>query len=230
MVDRVEEEYRLAQRIRVSSAWARESLINGGVPAEKVFVFDQPVNLQRFRPSVGRPPCEGRLRLCFVGSLDVRKGFVYLLRAMRRIGRDRTSLRIVGATGSRSCRNLFAREQQGLNVSVGPGDPVPVYHQSELLVLPSLEDGFGFVVAEAMACGLPVIVTDQCGAAGWVQNGHTGWVIPAGDEGALAVTLERALAIRTDLVAMGQEARREVDRRMMLQPDAKLCEWFYQAG
>ena len=162
---------------------------------------------------MSRSPATGPLRVCYVGSLTVLKGFAYLLRAVRTVGPGRVRVEIVGATGDRGSKELFAREIAGLDVVAAPGDPVPAYHRAELFVLPSLSDGFGFVAAEALACGLPVVVTDQCGAAEWVRPGDTGWVIPAANVGALASVLEEALARRSDLAAMGAAARRDIEAR-----------------
>lgn len=228
MVARVEEEYRLADRIRVSSRWARESMIRGGVAADKVYVHEQPVNLSRFRPPAARPRSDGPLRVCYVGSLDLRKGFVYLLRAMRSLGPSRVELEIVGATGDPGSRALFRRERRGLSVTATPGDPVPAYHRAEVFVLPSLEDGFGFVVAEALACGLPVIVTDQCGASELVTPGENGWVVPAGEPDALACALDAALRRRADLAEMGRLGRARLEAREDGQGARILAEWFHE--
>ncbi len=213
MVRRVEAEYELADRIRVSSEWARQSMVEYGVPGDKITVVPQPIDTGRFTPAERWPDPTGPLRVCYVGSLDLRKGFVYLLRAVRQLGADRVHLTIAGNTGDRASRKLFEREARGLTVHLRPGDPVPVYHRAELFVLPSLEDGFGFVTAEALACGLPVAVTDQCGASEWVRPGETGWVLPAGSVDALTAVLDEALTQRHRLADMGREARRSVEVR-----------------
>jgi glycosyltransferase involved in cell wall biosynthesis len=227
MVERVEREYELADRIRVSSNWAKESMVRHGVPAEKVFVCPQPVNRVRFAPPLNRLPPAGPLRIVYVGSLDLRKGFVYLLRAGRAIGSTRVRIELVGGTGDRGSKALLARERAGLEVILSPGDPVPAYHRAELFVLPSLEDGFGFVTAEAMACGVPVVVTEQCGSAEWVRPGENGWVIPAGDEAALACLLEDVLASRSNLAGMGSAARRAIEFRDPGDPLRALAEWVH---
>src|SRR5262249_39961282 len=144
---------------------------------------------------------------------DVRKGFAHLLRAVRAVGANRVHVQLVGATGDRGSRRLLASERAGLTVEVAPGDPVPGYHRADLFVLPSLEDGFGFVAAEAMACGLPVVVTDQCGASDWVTHGETGWVLPAGADEALAGVFHWSLADRTRLVEMGRASRHSIEAR-----------------
>jgi glycosyltransferase involved in cell wall biosynthesis len=224
MVDRVEQEYALADSLRVSSQWSRASLAHHGIAAPRVWVFQQPVNLERFHPAAAPPP-EGPLRVCFVGSLDFRKGFVYLLGAIKLIGSEHIQLAIVGATGSRPCRQLFERERKGVNLECAPGDPIPVYRRSEIMVLPTLEDGSPFAVAEAMASGLPVIVTDACGSAEWVRHGDTGWVIPAGDTEALAHVLEEALRRRSKLRAMGEAGRRDTEQRAGLHCLEPLRRW-----
>jgi glycosyltransferase involved in cell wall biosynthesis len=68
---------------------------------------------------------------------------------------------------------------------------VGAYQSAEIIVLPTLSDGFGLVVYEAMACGLPVVVTDRCGAA--VEDGRSGLVVPHADADALAGALRRLL-------------------------------------
>ena len=70
MVARVEDEYRLADRIRVSSEWSKRSLIQYGVDERKIFVVPQPVDLERFTPGA-RATSHGRLTLVFVGSVSL---------------------------------------------------------------------------------------------------------------------------------------------------------------
>jgi glycosyltransferase involved in cell wall biosynthesis len=213
MVDREEEEYALSPRIRVSSAWAAGSFARYGVPRDKVRVVPQFLETERFVPPPAPRRHEGPLRLCFVGTITFAKGFPYLLEAMKRLGPGAADLEIAGSTGMRSARQVFDRLRTGLNVTVRPQDPVPVYHRSELLVFPSLSDGFAFAVAEAMACGLPVIVTDATGAAEWVTP-ESGWIVPAGDTDALTTAIAAARERRHELDDMGRAARSAVLRQI----------------
>lgn len=226
MVERVENEYLLAGRIRVSSEWSKRSMLSHGVTGKEIGMFEQPINLSRFTPNANPPPAEGPLRVCYVGSLDLRKGFVYLLRAAKLLGGN-IDLEIVGATGDSSSRKLFERESAGLNLRCAPGDPIPAYQRAELFVFPTLEDGSPFAVGEAMASGLPVIVTDCCGAADWVAPGESGWVVPGADSEALAKALEDARHRRKDLRAMGRRAREDTERRAGLHCLAPLREWIF---
>jgi glycosyltransferase involved in cell wall biosynthesis len=214
LVERVEEEYSRADLIRVSSEWARESLAHAGVARDKLVLVPQRPVAQDFLPLASRPTPAGRLRVCFVGTLDLRKGFIYLLRAARRFGPERIVLQLVGGTVDRQTRRLLARERSGLDVEAAPGQPLPALHWAELFVLPTLEDGSAFVVVEAMAAGVPVITTDQCGNASLIRPGETGWVVRAADEDALLAALNEAYARRADLRRMGAAARADWERLM----------------
>ena len=213
MVEREEEEYALSSRIRVSSTWAAGSFVRYGVPRDKVRVVPQFLDTERYAPPPALRRHEGPLRLCFVGTITLRKGFPYLLEAIKPLGPGAADLEIAGSTGMRSERQVFDRLRAGLNVVVRPQDPVPVYHRSELLVFPSLSDGFAFAVAEAMACGLPVIVTDTTGAADWVTP-ESGWIVPAGDTDALTAAITDARERRPELDDMGRAARSAVLRQI----------------
>lgn len=218
MVARVEEEYRLADRIRVSSEWAKRSLVSGGVPAEKIAVLQQPVDLVKYRPAEPAAP-SGRLRVVTVGTLDLRKGFVYLLEALRQIDAE-VEVQFVGGTVDRCTRHLFGSRAAELRVNAGPGDPRPALAWAEVFVFPTLEDGSPFAVAEAMASGRPVIVTDRCGAAEWIDPGASGWIVQGRDAGALARALEEAERRRRSLPGMGEAARRATERRA----DTAVCD------
>jgi glycosyltransferase involved in cell wall biosynthesis len=213
MVRRVEREYELADRIRVSSEWSRRSLVAGGVPPAKLEVLQQAIDLSRWSPAPARPPPVGPIRLVFVGTLDLRKGFAYLLEAIRRLGPARFELEVVGATGDRLSRRLWQEKSCGLAVRVAPGDPIAALGRAELFVLPTLEDGSPFAVAEAMASGLPVVVPTSCGSAEWVRDRATGWVIEPRSVDSLAEALEAAERSREALAAMGAAARRDTEAR-----------------
>ncbi len=211
MVQRMEEEMELASLIRVNSALAKESLFENGVDVAKIKVLHQPLDDDLQFPINKKSRIDGELRICFVGSICLRKGFIYLLRAIRSLRNDKISIIFVGNTGDRECKKILLRESLGLHVEIKPGNPGPVFYQSDLLVLPSLEDGFGLVVTEAMRAGLPVIVTDMCGAKEIVEEGVNGWIVKEGDVEALAERLKWAVDHINLLPSIGANARRTSD-------------------
>jgi len=213
MVDRVEEEYRLAPHIRVASRWAAQTLTDRGLPHDRVSAVSHSVDLERFSPDETRTVSSETLRIVFVGGLTLGKGFAYLLTAIRALRTRRIALEIVGGTGDPWCRRLFDRLRSNMDVMLAPGEPVAAYRRADLLVLPTLHDGFGYVVAEAMASGVPVITTSCCGAAEWIEPEVSGWVVPAGDQHALTAAIDTAAANRSRLRDMGRHARRIAEER-----------------
>ncbi len=226
MVERVNGELALAGRIRVSSQWASDSLASGGVPAIRLTCLQQPVDLNRYRCGPVIEPSTGPLRVCCVGSLDLRKGFVYLLRAVRSLGAHvPVSLRFVGATGNRCSRVLLERERHGLDVTVRPGDPRDALAEAEVFALPTLEDGSPFAVAEAMACARAVITTTSTGASEWVEPGTTGWLVSPASSEHLAAALAAAADARPRLRRMGEMARAQTERRAGPGCDRAVADW-----
>jgi glycosyltransferase involved in cell wall biosynthesis len=225
MIERVEHEYELAARIRVSSAWSMRSMVDCGVSESKIAVLHQPLDLKRFSPPDMPEATAGPLRVCFVGSLDLRKGFVYLLRAIRLIGPRWIALNIVGATGDRCSKALLARESLGLQMTCAPGDPARAYKKAEVTVVPSLEDGQPFVTGEAMASALPVAVSSTCGSAQWVAEGLTGWVFEPASAESIASALNSALSNRDKLVSMGREGRRLTELRAGPHAEETFSNW-----
>lgn len=214
LVRRSVREYRAADAVRVASTFSRASMLARGEAPERVHIVPYPIDVTRFVPPAAPRTTDGPLRVCYVGTITLGKGFQYLLEAVRTAGPQDVAVELVGGTDSRGSRMLLERLRDGLAVSAHPlHDPVAAYQRAELFVLPTLHDGWGFVVAEAMACGLPALVTDACGAADLVEHGRTGWVVPAGDTAALARVLREAVADRAHLATMGAAARESVVAR-----------------
>ena len=210
LVARMHREYERADLIRVASERARATFLGAGVPSDRVVAINPPLDLVEFPEA--RFTHEG-FRVSFVGALEPWKGFHYLLEAFRGLARKDAELVLWGGPTSRPVsRYLAGRLALDPRVSVRPVDVRKygygeVYGKSDVLVHPSLADGYALVVAEAMACGIPVIVTDRTGAADLVRDGENGYVVAAGDPVAIRERLDH-LARHPELVKqMGAAAR-----------------------
>lgn len=182
-------EYELADTIWVNSAYARETFLAAGVPAGKLRRRTLTVD-PRFRPP-DRPPENPGLHAVYVGGLSVTKGVPVLLEAFARLADPRARLTLVGGSGSPGMRRaLDEAVRRDQRVRVAPGDPLPHLHAADVCVHPSHHDGFGYGPAEALACGVPVIVTADTGMKELLREGETGWVVPTGDPDALLARLE----------------------------------------
>jgi UDP-glucose:(heptosyl)LPS alpha-1,3-glucosyltransferase len=162
------------------------------------------VDLQSFHPRLReahRAPARAELGIpddamtyIFVGSGFERKGMFRLLPAFQCGADARAHLVVVGEDKARARARTLARDL-GIGDRVhflGARDDVrPWYGAADAFVLPTLYDPFPNAALEAMACGLPVIVTFQCGAAELVSEGANGMVCNALDEASLAGSLGR---------------------------------------
>lgn len=172
-------------------------------------------DLQRFKNSPGEERAE-RVFL-FSGSLIARKGVDLLARAFVRLAHEvpNVRLRLVGAGELRGTLEQTLRTVSDRVEFAGFRDwsELPSeYARADVLCVPSRYDGWGLVVPEGLAAGLPVIGTDRMGAAlEFVETGRNGWLIRAGDEDAIFNAMREAALIPQDkLAALSRNARESV--------------------
>lgn len=191
-LDRALAEYEMADVIHVATAYTWDTFRREGVPASKLHRI--PVSAEpRFAaaPRLGPPP-DDVFRIVYTGSLTVVKGVPLLLDAFAGFTHGPAELTLVGSTGTRGMRQFMAeRCAQDPRVRVAPGDPLPHLQRAQVYVHPSYQDGFGYAVAEALACGVPAIVTDETGAKELITPGVNGEIIPTDSMHAIQVALER---------------------------------------
>ncbi|HKP62010.1 MAG TPA: glycosyltransferase family 4 protein [Polyangiales bacterium] len=182
-IEREEAEYALCDRITVQSTFAERTFLARGVPQSKLIKLPLGVDVGMFRPD---PKLDGVFRVLYAGSCSFRKGVPYLLEAVRGLELPNFELAINGSVEP-GMRELMARHAGDYRfLGFQPLDQLyKVYSQASVLVLPTLEDGFAKVVTEAMACGVPVIATDHCGAMDVLTDGVEGFIVPVRDPAAI---------------------------------------------
>jgi glycosyltransferase involved in cell wall biosynthesis len=183
------QEYALADRIYVHSEYVRQSFLDAGIPAAKLVrtvLHPDP----RFVPPQRRPE-DDAFRIVYVGRVEMTKGIALLLEAFDQLSVSNAELRIVGGWSTRGVRRkLQSRIAQDPRITVQPGDPLPVLQKADVFVHPSYEDGFGYAPMEALACGVPVVVTEDTGMKEYVREGINGFVVPTGSVDAIVAALE----------------------------------------
>jgi alpha-maltose-1-phosphate synthase len=203
-------EYERADVIRVMSERARQTFLERGSSPDRVVVISPPINLDEF-PQANFS--ESKFRISFVGLLEPWKGFHYLIEAFNALNLPESELVFWGGSGTRSV-SQYLHGQMARNPAIilkpvevrrlGYGE---VYGKSSVFVNPSLADGFGYVVAEAMASGLPVIVTSRTGAADLIVDGENGYIVPPADIDAIRDRLAHLASHPALLREMGHAAR-----------------------
>ncbi|KAA3652430.1 MAG: glycosyltransferase family 1 protein [Proteobacteria bacterium] len=212
LIDKENREFEAADHVHLLSSAARESFLRHGVPAHKIVVNPCGVDLSAFCPGRKR---DDVFRVIQVGGVNLRKGVLTALSAFADFKAPDAQLWFVGGT----LEGSGVEEAAGkfLSPRVSFVKPVPqfelndFYQQSSVFVLASLEDGFGMVVAQAMACGLPVIVTENVGARDLIQDGVNGFVVPVGAPEAITDRMRYFYEQPERRREMGAMARRTIE-------------------
>jgi len=214
--------YPFADRIVAISEGVREYLVRDRkIPKEKIVTIHNPVDIGRIQKLSQEQVDDPWLRdqdkpvVLWVGRIAAVKGLEYLIGAFERVLREIDARLIMVGEGSEesTIRDLVRRTalQEKVRFAGFQSNPYRYMSRSSVFAFPSLSEGFGMVLVEAMACGLPVVSTDcVAGPSEILQNGRCGILVPVADEDALAqgiVTLLTNAALRDRLAA---EALRRV--------------------
>ena len=149
----------------------------------------------------------GKLKVLFVGALSQRKGLSYLMEAAGHLG-SKIELTLIGRRIS-ECRPLDAALRTHRWIpSISHGALLEEMSRHDVMVFPSLFEGFGLVILEAMSQGVPVIATPNTAAPDFVSDGDDGFIVPIRDADAIASKLELLTLDRDLLAAMSQAAIR----------------------
>jgi glycosyltransferase involved in cell wall biosynthesis len=208
-------EIALADQVLTVSELARRTYVAAGVPAERVHAVMLGADLELFTPGA-EPAAHGESFLfVFCGAFTYPKGFDLLLRAFDRVRHEEPDawLRVVGPHGDAAGLLDGRSGEERISVS-GPVDQIELaaeLRRADCLVLPSRFDSYGMVVAEALACGLPVLVSEMVGAKELVAPGENGWIVPAGDAAALAERMAWCVRNRDRVRGMRERCRRSAE-------------------
>lgn len=191
---RREQEWALADRVVVNSEFSRQALLQQGVPSEKLVVIPLCYELGEVNR---KPEIEARkpgdpLRILFLGQVILRKGIQYLIGAAKLLEKENVHFDVVGPIGISREAMATAPRNVTFHGRIGRDQTAACYRRSHVFVLPTISDGFAITQLEAMAHGLPVVTTPNCGEV--VGDGVDGWVVPARDARMLAQALGRYLA------------------------------------
>jgi glycosyltransferase involved in cell wall biosynthesis len=184
-------EYAAADRIYVSSHYSRQSFIDEGFSEDALALFPLTPDA-RFTPRE-TPPRRDTFEIVYVGALTVHKGVPLLVEAVRRLAFADLRLVLVGGWKTRGMRRFIeAAVAEDERVSVRPGDPLPRLREASLYVHAAYEDGFAYAPAEALACGLPVLVSADTGMKELIASERDGLVLPTGALDALTEAIAAA--------------------------------------
>ena len=202
------QETTMARAFLAASSFTRSTLVEHGTPHDAVHVVPYGVDAQRFTPDPTRQAHTGsKLRLLFVGRINQRKGIKYLLEAIRLLATDQVELTVCGRVVDDLALFRPFADRILIRPDVSAPELLAAYQSADLFVFPSVAEGFGQVLLESLACGLPVLSTTHTAAPDLIESGRQGFVVAPRRPELLAAHMEWALTHRADLFAMRAEAR-----------------------
>jgi glycosyltransferase involved in cell wall biosynthesis len=184
------EEYALADYHCVASSIVRAQLIALGIEARRIWQVQYGADGRIFHREGAVAPAE--FRIVFAGQVVLRKGLRTLLDALTLAARPEWRVDFYGAVAGESRQDLDGYRGATPLTFHGPVAQTTLataLRAGSVMVLPSLEEGFGLVVPQALNCGLPVIVSDRVGGKDLIRHRGNGSITPVGDAAALAEEL-----------------------------------------
>ncbi|CAN5186298.1 hypothetical protein BH09SUM1_BH09SUM1_30460 [soil metagenome] len=182
--------------VAVSDKVAR-NLLAEKVPAERIKTISNGVDVQRYMPATAQQRAESRTRfgvasdafpvMALVGGLTANKMPQLALRTLKELNAAEGLRSVLFVCGKGPLKEALLEEaksagvQKLLKFTGLQKDPLPVFHASDLLIHPSVQESFGLTVAEALACGLPAVVREGSGADETAGPRPTGWLATGND-------------------------------------------------
>ena len=211
-LNKKDKELALADIIFVASSFTKKTLeeYSGNLPEIKVipYGFPEVKKKKEYQPLANR-----KLKVLFIGGLSQRKGLSYLFDAVEGL-QNKVELTIVGHKSVANCDALnLALEKHEWIPSLSHDQVLECMREHDIFVFPSLFEGFGLVITEAMSQGVPVITTDRTAGPDIIKNGVDGWIVPAGSSMAIKEVFTKILEKPELLEQFGVAAQQKAQAR-----------------
>ena len=202
---RKDAELSLATHIFVASSFTKKTLEtypNRLAPVHVIpYGFPEGIPIKTYSDTSGR-----KLKLLFVGGLSQRKGIAQLFEACELL-KDQVSLKVIGRKPVEDCEvlNNSLKKVEWIS-SCSHSEILTEMRDADIFVFPSLFEGYGLVIAEAMAQGTPVITTTHTCGADYIRDGENGWLIEAGSTSSMLNKLKMILEDSRAIEDLGRNA------------------------
>lgn len=211
VIEKELDEYTTANLIAVPSTFAKQTFLEQGVSATKLVTWPTGVDTTLFYPS---PKQDDVFRVLYVGQLSIQKGTPYLLEAFADLRLPRFEVVCIGDMQKEVSR-IWGKYDSGNFRYLGfvPRRELHEhYSQGSVFVMPSIHEGLAQVMGQAMACGLPVVATENTGAQDLFTNGLEGFIVPARNAEALRTAVLRLYEDASLRDQMAQAAMKRVQQ------------------
>jgi glycosyltransferase involved in cell wall biosynthesis len=206
-------ELQLADRIYVASRFTADTLNDHEglrAPIEVIpYGFPDVAANRTYRG----PASQRKIKLLFVGRMEQRKGVANMFAAVAKI-RNHVELTVVGVKSTENCAALNSAVAEHKYIPNLPhADILELMKQHDVLLFPSLFEGFGLVITEAMSQGTPVITTERTAGPDLIDHDENGWLTEAGSTEGLLAAIENIISRPSRIISAGKAAMETARRR-----------------
>jgi len=181
------------------SSYVTRSFIDKGFRADRILHLPYPVDLDHFSPEPAQTIPDSPLRVVCTGGASLRKGFPYLLEAMRILKKDR-AVELLLTEGTHPSMQKLLQQYSDIPINWAPQLPHTRLGKrlksAHVFALLSLEEGLARTALEAIACGVPAVLTPNTGTSDFIQPGINGEIVPIRDAQAAAEAIMRCYELR----------------------------------
>lgn len=221
---RKDEELKMADAVFVASSFTKESIVTDFPVKTTAPIYVIPYGFPEVNSKRQYIPTNGRkLKFLYVGRLSQSKGLSYMFEALKSY-QDTVELTVVG--GKVGVNDQLEESLKHCNYIpyLLHKDVLKLMSESDVLLFPSLFEGFGMVVTEAMSQGTPVIATNRTCAKDFVRSRENGWLIDAASTQAIKEAIEDVLKNRNRLEQIGRAAMDTASKRPWSKYETELAE------
>lgn len=210
LIEIEKKEYELSDYICVPSEFAKKTFLKKGYDENKVVKNIYGVDLSKFNIH-GKVETKNKFNIICVGSLSVRKGVIYLIKAFNELKLKNSNLIFVGDVEKKLDKILSQKLNDRIKIfkSVNQNLLKNFYINSSVCVTCSVEEGLSMVQLQAMACGLPVICTENSGGREIIDDGENGFILPIRDVEKLKEKLKYLYDNQDLMYSMGKKAEKK---------------------
>lgn len=231
--------YKRSDAVISVSKYSARYLVKIGIPPNKIFVVPNGVDIKKFNPYIDATELKNRFGsnniLLYVGPIIQRKGLIYLIRSMPKIlAEHRDTILVMVGKGEQETYLKRLANELGINRNVifegfVPENQLPMYYNAcDLFVFPSLQEGFGMVLTEAMACGKPVVASNTTAIPEVV--GEAGILVEPENPDALANAIIDLLNDENKRKELGEKALKRVHEKFTWDKVAREVEEVYESS
>lgn len=177
--ERKKAEYLIANSISVPSMFVRDTFLAQGVSEHKLFINQYGADLKKFLNKKEEKK-DKKIRFIFCGAVGYRKGVHFLIKTFKKLKSDNVELWIVGNIDRKFKKEFLEDITDKRIILFGhrkQDELAELYNKCDVFVICSVHEGLAMVQLQALACGLPVLGTENTGAADIITNGENGYIL-----------------------------------------------------